>query len=232
VRNRNARSGPATEPGEQILRPRVPTSPVQHHQYALEGIACTECLQQDADESGATPQRRKRRPIPRPPTWRDCGARVVQRVVAPFRRHHHRRTRHWNLDQCRSKCRTNCFASPICTSCAYTCRYGKLCRRRPSGADAELRFAEQPNKTFTAKDGTHLDALDHVENLQSSSNWITRIARCSPEPMRGAFQTPGQCPKLAPAGEHGAVSGRRLQVATVDGQKRVKTQSIVKDATS
>jgi RND family efflux transporter MFP subunit len=82
------------------------------------------------------------------------------------------------------------------------------------GLDAELRFAEQPGKTFAAKTVRTSNALDPtLRTLQVE--------------LELDFKLPASAESLRLPANTVLFRAAGLQVATVDGQKRVKLKSIV-----
>jgi RND family efflux transporter MFP subunit len=97
------------------------------------------------------------------------------------------------------------------------------------GLDAELRFAEQPNKTFKAKTVRTSNALDPtLRTLQVE----LELDNANREVFPGAyaevhFKLPASAQSLRLPANTVLFRAAGLQVATVDGQKRVKLKSIV-----
>jgi RND family efflux transporter MFP subunit len=97
------------------------------------------------------------------------------------------------------------------------------------GLEAELRFAEQPNKTFTAKTVRTSNALDPtLRTLQVE----LELDNANREVFPGAyaevhFKLPASAESLRLPANTVLFRAAGLQVATVDGQKRVKLKSIV-----
>jgi multidrug efflux pump subunit AcrA (membrane-fusion protein) len=97
------------------------------------------------------------------------------------------------------------------------------------GLDAELRFAEQPSKTFTAKTVRTSNALDPtLRTLQVE----LELDNANREVFPGAyaevhFKLPASAESLRLPANTVLFRAAGLQVATVDGQKRVKLKSIV-----
>jgi len=97
------------------------------------------------------------------------------------------------------------------------------------GLDAELRFAEQPNKTFTAKTVRTSNALDPtLRTLQVE----LELDNANREVFPGAyaevhFKLPASAESLRLPANTVLFRAAGLQVATIDGQKRVKLKSIV-----
>jgi RND family efflux transporter MFP subunit len=97
------------------------------------------------------------------------------------------------------------------------------------GLDAELRFAEQPNKTFTAKTVRTSNALDPtLRTLQVE----LELDNANREVFPGAyaevhFKLPASAASLRLPANTVLFRATGLQVATIDGQKRVKLKSIV-----
>jgi RND family efflux transporter MFP subunit len=97
------------------------------------------------------------------------------------------------------------------------------------GLDAELRFAEQPNKTFTAKTVRTSNALDPTLRTLQVELELDNESR---EVFPGAyaevhFKLPASAESLRLPANTVLFRAAGLQVATVDGQKRVKLKSIV-----
>jgi RND family efflux transporter MFP subunit len=97
------------------------------------------------------------------------------------------------------------------------------------GLDAELRFAEQPNKTFTAKTVRTSNALDPtLRTLQVE----LELDNANREVFSGAyaevhFKLPASAESLRLPANTVLFRATGLQVATIDGQKRVRLKSIV-----
>jgi len=97
------------------------------------------------------------------------------------------------------------------------------------GLDAELRFAEQPLKTFTAKTMRTSNALDPtLRTLQVE----LELDNANHEVFPGAyaevhFKLAASAESLRLPANTVLFRSAGLQVATVDGQKRVKLKSIV-----
>jgi RND family efflux transporter MFP subunit len=97
------------------------------------------------------------------------------------------------------------------------------------GLDAELHFAEQPSKTFTAKTVRTSNALDPaLRTLQVE----LELDNANREVFPGAyaevhFKLPASAESLRLPANTVLFRAAGLQVATVDGQKRVKLKSIV-----
>jgi RND family efflux transporter MFP subunit len=97
------------------------------------------------------------------------------------------------------------------------------------GLEAELRFAEQPNKTFTAETVRTSNALDPtLRTLQVE----LELDNANREVFPGAyaevhFKLPASAETLRLPANTVLFRAAGLQVATVDGQKRVKLKSIV-----
>jgi RND family efflux transporter MFP subunit len=97
------------------------------------------------------------------------------------------------------------------------------------GLDAELRFAEQPNKIFAAKTVRTSNALDPtLRTLQVE----LELDNANREVFPGAyaevhFKLPASAESLRLPANTVLFRAAGLQVATVDGQKRVKLKSIV-----
>jgi RND family efflux transporter MFP subunit len=97
------------------------------------------------------------------------------------------------------------------------------------GLEAELRFAEQPNKLFTAKTVRTSNALDPtLRTLQVE----LELDNANREVFPGAyaevhFKLPASAQSLRLPANTVLFRAAGLQVATIDGQKRVKLKSIV-----
>jgi RND family efflux transporter MFP subunit len=97
------------------------------------------------------------------------------------------------------------------------------------GLDAELRFAEQPQKTFKAKAVRTSNSLDPaLRTLQVE----LELDNANHEIFPGAyaevhFKLPGNAESLRLPANTVLFRAAGLQVATVDGQKRVKLKNIV-----
>src|SRR6267378_413869 len=97
------------------------------------------------------------------------------------------------------------------------------------GLDAELHFAEQPSKTFTAKTVRTSNALDPaLRTLQVE----LELDNANREVFPGAyaevhFKLPASAESLRLPANTVLFRAAGLQVATVDGQKHVKLKSIV-----
>ena len=97
------------------------------------------------------------------------------------------------------------------------------------GLDAELRFAEQPSKTFTAKTVRTSNALDPaLRTLQVE----LELDNANREVFPGAyaevhFKLPASAESLRLPANTVLFRAAGLQVATVDAQNRVKLKSIV-----
>ena len=97
------------------------------------------------------------------------------------------------------------------------------------GLEAELRFAEQPQKTFKAKTVRTSNALDpSLRTLQVE----LELDNANHEVFPGAyaevhFKLPGNAESLRLPANTVLFRAAGLQVATVDGQKRVKLKNIV-----
>jgi RND family efflux transporter MFP subunit len=97
------------------------------------------------------------------------------------------------------------------------------------GLEAELRFAEQPQKTFKAKAVRTSNALDPaLRTLQVE----LELDNANHEIFPGAyaevhFKLPGNAESLRLPANTVLFRAAGLQVATVDGQKRVKLKNIV-----
>ncbi len=97
------------------------------------------------------------------------------------------------------------------------------------GLDAELRFSEQPNKTFTAKTVRTSNALDPtLRTLQVE----LELDNANREVFPGAyaevhFKLPASAQSLRLPANTVLFRAAGLQVATIDGQKHVKLKSIV-----
>jgi RND family efflux transporter MFP subunit len=97
------------------------------------------------------------------------------------------------------------------------------------GLEAELRFAEQPNKTFAAKTVRTSNALDpNLKTLQVE----LELDNANHEVFPGAyaevhFKLPASAESLRLPANTVLFRAAGLQVATVDGQKRVKLKNIV-----
>jgi RND family efflux transporter MFP subunit len=98
-----------------------------------------------------------------------------------------------------------------------------------AGLEAELRFAEQPSKTFTAKTVRTSSALDPtLRTLQVE----LELDNANHEVFPGAyaevhFKLPASAQSLRLPANTVLFRAAGLQVATVDGQKHVKLKSIV-----
>ncbi len=105
---------------------------------------------------------------------------------------------------------------------------GHAAAARP-GLDADLRFAERPNKSFTAKTVRTSNALDPtLRTLQVE----LELDNANREVFPGAyaevhFKLPANAESLRLPANTVLFRSAGLQVATVDGQKRVKLKSIV-----
>jgi RND family efflux transporter MFP subunit len=105
---------------------------------------------------------------------------------------------------------------------------GYAAAARP-GLDAELRFAEQPNKAFMAKMVRTSNALDPtLRTLQAE----LELDNANREVFPGAyaevhFKLPASGESLRLPANTVLFRAAGLQVATLDGQKRVKLKSIV-----
>jgi RND family efflux transporter MFP subunit len=97
------------------------------------------------------------------------------------------------------------------------------------GLDAELRFAEQPNKTFTAKTVRTSNALDPtLRTLQVELELDNENREVFPGAYAEVhFKLPASAESLRLPANTVLFRAAGLQVATVDGQKRVKLKSIV-----
>ena len=97
------------------------------------------------------------------------------------------------------------------------------------GLDAELRFGEQPNRIFTAKTVRTSNALDPtLRTLQVE----LELDNANREVFPGAyaevhFKLPANAESLRLPANTVLFRSAGLQVATLDGQKRVKLKSIV-----
>ena len=97
------------------------------------------------------------------------------------------------------------------------------------GLEADLRFAEQPNKLFTAKTVRTSNALDPtLRTLQVE----LELDNANREVFPGAyaevhFKLPASAQSLRLPANTVLFRAAGLQVATIDGQKRVKLKSIV-----
>jgi len=97
------------------------------------------------------------------------------------------------------------------------------------GLEAELRFAEQPSKTFSAKTVRTSNALDPtLRTLQVE----LELDNAKGEVFPGAyaevhFKLPASAESLRLPANTVLFRAAGLQVATIDGQKRVKLKSIV-----
>jgi multidrug efflux pump subunit AcrA (membrane-fusion protein) len=97
------------------------------------------------------------------------------------------------------------------------------------GLDAELRFAEQPKKTFTAKTVRTSNALNPtLRTLQVE----LELDNANHEVFPGAyaevhFKLPASADSLRLPSNTVLFRAAGLQVATIDSQKRVKLKSIV-----
>ena len=97
------------------------------------------------------------------------------------------------------------------------------------GLEAELRFAEQPQKAFTAKTVRTSNALDpNLRTLQVE----LELDNANHEVFPGAyaevhFKLPASAETLRLPANTVLFRAAGLQVATVDGQRRVKLKSIV-----
>jgi RND family efflux transporter MFP subunit len=97
------------------------------------------------------------------------------------------------------------------------------------GLEADLRFAEQPNKPFTAKTVRTSNALDPtLRTLQVE----LELDNANREVFPGAyaevhFKLPASAQSLRLPANTVLFRAAGLQVATIDGQKRVKLKSIV-----
>jgi RND family efflux transporter MFP subunit len=97
------------------------------------------------------------------------------------------------------------------------------------GLEAELRLAEQPNKTFTAKTVRTSNALDPtLKTLQVE----LELDNARHEVFPGAyaevhFKLPAQAESLRLPANTVLFRAAGLQVATVDGQRHVKLKNIV-----
>ena len=97
------------------------------------------------------------------------------------------------------------------------------------GLEAELRFAEQPKKLFTAKTVRTSNALDPtLRTLQVE----LELDNANREVFPGAyaevhFKLPASAQSLRLPANTVLFRAAGLQVATIDGQKRVKLKSIV-----
>jgi RND family efflux transporter MFP subunit len=97
------------------------------------------------------------------------------------------------------------------------------------GLEAELRFAEQPNKLFTAKTVRTSNALDPtLRTLQVE----LELDNANREVFPGAyaevhFKLPASAQSLRLPANTVLFRAAGLQVATIDGQKRVKLKSII-----
>ena len=98
-----------------------------------------------------------------------------------------------------------------------------------AGLEADLRFAEQPGKAFTAKTVRTSSALDPtLRTLQVE----LELENANHEVFPGAyaevhFKLPASAQSLRLPANTVLFRAAGLQVATVDGQKRVKLKSIV-----
>jgi RND family efflux transporter MFP subunit len=97
------------------------------------------------------------------------------------------------------------------------------------GLEAELRFAEQPNKAFTAKTVRTSNALDPTLRTLQVELELDNAHR---EVFPGAyaevhFKLPASAESLRLPANTVLFRAAGLQVATLDGQKRVKLKSIV-----
>jgi RND family efflux transporter MFP subunit len=97
------------------------------------------------------------------------------------------------------------------------------------GLEAELRFAEQPNKAFTAKTVRTSNALDPTLRTLQVELELDNAHR---EVFPGAyaevhFKLPASAQSLRLPANTVLFRAAGLQVATLDGQKRVKLKSIV-----
>jgi RND family efflux transporter MFP subunit len=97
------------------------------------------------------------------------------------------------------------------------------------GLEAELHFAEHPNKTFSAKTVRTSNALDpNLKTLQVE----LELDNATHEVFPGAyaevhFKLPASAESLRLPANTVLFRAAGLQVATVDGQKRVKLKNIV-----
>jgi RND family efflux transporter MFP subunit len=97
------------------------------------------------------------------------------------------------------------------------------------GLEAELRFAEHPNKTYAAKTVRTSNALDpNLKTLQVE----LELDNANHEVFPGAyaevhFKLPASAESLRLPANTVLFRAAGLQVATVDGQKRVKLKNIV-----
>jgi RND family efflux transporter MFP subunit len=97
------------------------------------------------------------------------------------------------------------------------------------GLDAELRFSEQPNKTFAAKTVRTSNALDPIQRTLQVELELDNEKR---EVFPGAyaevhFKLAARAESLRLPSNTVLFRAAGLQVATIDGQKRVKLKSIV-----
>jgi RND family efflux transporter MFP subunit len=97
------------------------------------------------------------------------------------------------------------------------------------GLDAELRLAEQPNKSFTAKTIRTSNALDPTSRTLQVE---LELDNASHEVFPGAyaevhFKLPASAESLRLPANTVLFRAAGLQVATVDGQRRVKLKNIV-----
>jgi RND family efflux transporter MFP subunit len=97
------------------------------------------------------------------------------------------------------------------------------------GLNAELRFAEQPNRTFTAKTVRTSNALDPTSRTLQVELELDNANR---EVFPGAyaevhFKLPASAESLRLPANTVLFRATGLQVATIDGKKRVKLKSIV-----
>jgi len=180
----------------------------------------------------AMPRPRKRPPIPRPPMWR--GLRELEsfkRVVAPFSGViTARNTDIGALINAGQSAGTELFRIADMHKLRIYVQVPEnyAAATRP-GLDAELRFAEQPSKTFTAKTVRTSNALDPaLRTLQVE----LELDNANREVFPGAyaevhFKLPASAESLRLPANTVLFRAAGLQVATVDGQKRVKLKSIV-----
>jgi RND family efflux transporter MFP subunit len=97
------------------------------------------------------------------------------------------------------------------------------------GLEAELRFAEQPHKTFTAKTVRTSNALDpNLRTLQVELELHNENQEVFPGAYAEVhFKLPASAETLRLPANTVLFRAAGLQVATVDGQRRVKLKSIV-----
>ena len=155
-----------------------------------------------------------------------------KRVIAPFSGViTARNTRHWGTHQRRPECRNRALfrIADVHKLRIYVQVPEAYAAATAPGLEAELRFAEQPRKTYAAKTARTSNALDPtLRTLQVE----LELDNANQEVFPGAyaevhFKLPANAESLRLPANTVLFRSAGLQVATVGDDKRVKLKSIV-----